>query len=294
MKTSTIIIAAAIALTAASCSNEAPDAALSVTVQGSCKAGEPVRFAISGDADNIVFYSGEPGHIFGLRDRHSADNDLLVDFVAYTDQSTGVHPNFQVLASSDFNGVYEPADVAAATWTNVTGLFTLPDKTGANTPSGTANLKHIVTSDDAKLYIAFRYFDIDNTPEKNRWVVRSINIKKVSPEGAETTLADIKTAGWKNVIMSGDKQWTLPGSQLLAAGNTATSDKDFWAISTGFNVRSSEPSTGVVVRSIATDDSEFSYTYEKPGVYDAIFAGYSVWYNSESSSTAAVRITVSE
>ncbi|MDE6367013.1 MAG: DUF5017 domain-containing protein, partial [Muribaculaceae bacterium] len=70
MKTSTIIIAAAIALTAASCSNEAPDAALNVTVQGSCKAGEPVRFTISGDADNIVFYSGEPGHIFAVSYRH--------------------------------------------------------------------------------------------------------------------------------------------------------------------------------------------------------------------------------
>ncbi len=294
MKNFRFIYAAVAALALTACENEAPEASMTVTVEGACKAGEPVTFKIDGDAENIVFYSGEPGHVFGLRDRVSADNDLNVSFVSYTDQSTGVHPNFQVLVSSDFNGVYEPADVSAATWTDVTSQFTLPSQTGQNTPSGNVNLKRYVKSDGDLLYIAFRYFDLNGVGERNRWVVRSINIEKVSPEGAENTLADIKTAGWKNVIMSGDKQWTLPGSQLLAAGNAATSDKDFWAISTGFNVRSSEPSTGTVIKSLANDISEFTYTYEKPGVYEAVFAGYSVWYNSEKTSTTSVRVTVSE
>lgn len=284
------------ALALASCSQEAPDSKLSVSLANpACKAGEPVTFKISGDADNIVFYSGEVGHEYGLRDRQYADNDLMVDFVSFTDQSTGIHPNFQILLSSDFNGIYDAENVAAATWTDVTGEFALPAKTSTNTPSGEVNLKRFVGEDnDALVYLAFRYFDLDGAAQKNRWVVRSINIRKVSPEGQETLLADIKTAGWQNVALSGTMKWTLPGSQLLAAGNTSTNDKDAWVVSKGFNLRSAEPSTGIVLKNIATDLSQYQYVYEKPGTYEAVFAATSVWYNSSSSSTTTVKVTVTE
>lgn len=295
MKLHNVILASILAVGAVSCSEEAPDSKLTVTAVGAFKAGEPVTFKISGDADNIVFYSGEVGHEYGLRDRLYADNDLMVDFVSYTDQSTGVHPNFQVLVSNDFNGVYDAENVAAATWTDVTGEFALPSKTGANTPSGEVNLKRYAgEADDALVYFAFRYYDMDGVAQKNRWVVRSMNIRKVSPEGQETLLADIKTAGWQNVALSGSMAWTLPGTQLLAAGNTATSDKDAWVISKGFDVRAAEPSTGIVLKNIATDLSSYQYVYEKPGTYNAVFAATSVWYNSSTSSTTSVKVTITD
>lgn len=278
------------------CTNEAPDAALNVHIDGTqCKAGVPVNFKIDGKADNIVFYSGEPGHEYSLRDRLFADNDLMVDFVSFTDQSTDVHKNFQILVSSDFNGIYDAENVAAATWTDVTDKFTLPDVRSKNTPSGEVNLKEYAgTENDDLIYIAFRYYDKDGVAVKNRWVVRSINIVKVSPEGGRFLLADIKTAGWKNVAMSGTAKWTLPGSQLLAAGNTSTSDKDMWAVSAGFNIHTSEPSTGVILKNIATDLDTYQYTYTEPGTYEAVFASSSVWYNSESTSIAKVTVTVTE
>lgn len=295
MKLHNVILASILAVGAVSCSEEAPDSKLTVTAVGAFKAGEPVTFKISGDADNIVFYSGEVGHEYGLRDRLYADNDLMVDFVSYTDQSTGIHPNFQVLVSNDFNGVYDAENVAAATWTDVTGEFALPSKTGANTPSGEVNLKRYAgEADDALVYFAFRYYDMDGVAQKNRWVVRSMNIRKVSPEGQETLLADIKTAGWQNVALSGSMAWTLPGTQLLAAGNTATSDKDAWVISKGFDVRAAEPSTGIVLKNIATDLSSYQYVYEKPGTYNAVFAATSVWYNSSTSSTTSVKVTITD
>ncbi len=290
------IYAALAVIAATACTNEAPDSTLSVSLANTaCKAGEPVCFRLDGTADNIVFYSGEPGHEYSLRNRVHADNDLMVDFVAYTDQSTDVHPNLQVLVSADFNGVYDAENVSAATWTDVTGLFTLPTETKQNTPSGRVNLKEFSgTDDDALVYIAFRYHDLDGEAVRNRWVVRSINIEKVSPEGFATTLADIKTAGWQNVAISGTGKWTLPGSQLLAAGNTSTDDKDFWAISGGFAIRKSEPSTGITLKNIATTLSEYNYTYAEPGVYEAVFTSSSVWYNSENSSLTSLTVNISE
>lgn len=296
MTVSKAIYAAAAALAVTACTNEAPDAGLSISLGNEvCKAGEPVTFRIDGEADNIIFYSGEPGHEYSLRNRQFADNDMTMEFVSYTDQSAGVVNNMQVLVSADFSGVYTPEEVSSATWTDVTGLFTLPDKTGQNTPSGTASLKSYAGSENNDLiYVAFRYKDIDGEGVRNRWVVRSMSLVKVSPEGGRSEIADIKTAGWQNVVVSGTAKWTLPGSQLLASGNASTGDKEFWAVSAGFNIHTSEPSSGVVLKNIATDVEEFSYTYEVPGVYEAVFASSSVWYNSENSSTATVKLTVIE
>lgn len=284
------------ALCLSACSQEAPDARLTVTTDKSeIKAGEPVSFRISGKADNIVFYSGETGHEYDLRDREYADNDLMVDFVSYTDYLTYVHPNLRILISSDFNGIYDAENLALATWTDVTDEFQLPAATGKNTPSGTVNLKKFVSDDnDALFYIAFRYFDLDGVGLRNRWVIRSININKVSPEGQSTLLADIKTAGWQNVVVSGAVKWTLSGTQLLATGNATSNDKDVWAVSRGYNLRSSEPSTGVVLKNISTVVSEYQHTYNTPGTYEAVFASSSVWYNSDSHSTTRVKVTVTE
>lgn len=296
MKLNRIILAVAATLSLAACEQEANDATLTVTLgQPTYKAGEPVTFNISGDADNIVFFSGEPGHEYDLRNREYADNDLMVDFVSYTDYVNYVHPNFRILISSDFNGIYDAENLKQATWIDVTDRFQLPTVTSTNTPSGTVNLKEFVSdANDALFYIALRYFDIDNTPVRNRWVVRSMNIKKVSPEGAETLFADIKTAGWQNVILSGKSKWTLPGTQLLATGNVSTSDKDFWAVSKGYNLRSAEPSTGTVLKNISTTMSAYEYTYDTPGTYEAVFASSSVWYNSSNSSTTSVKVTITE
>lgn len=296
MKLHKYIFASLIALGISSCSQDAPDAYLTVTPDRTeVKAGETVNFHISGIADNIVFYSGENGHEYDLRDREYADNDLIVDFVSYTDYLTYVHPNLQILISSDFNGIYDAENLSLATWTDVTDQFSLPAETGKNTPSGEINLKGFVSDDnDALFYIAFRYFDLDEVALRNRWVIRSMNIRKVSPEGRSTLLADIKTAGWQNVAVSGSTKWTLPGSQLLVTGNVNTNDKDVWAVSKGYKLRLAEPSTGVVLKNISTVVNDYQHTYTTPGTYEAVFASSSVWYNSSSHSTTRVKVTVTE
>ena len=155
------ILASALAL--AACTDNAPEATLGVALDhSSYKAGEPVTFHLSGDPDNIVFYSGEPGHEYDLRDREYADNALRLDFVSYTDYSTTVIPNMQVFISSDFNGVYDADNLAAANWTDVTADFILPSVTSSNTPSGSVDLtKYVAAGKDVMVYIAFRYHDID-------------------------------------------------------------------------------------------------------------------------------------
>ena len=127
---------------------------------------------------------------------------------------------------------------------------------------------------------------------RNRWVLRSLNLEKVTPEGGVSAIADIKTVGFQNVVVSGELSWTLPGSQMLIAGNANTSDKDVWAVSAGFKLREAQASSGIVLKNLSTELSEYSYTYKEPGVYDAVFASSSVWYNSSEYGVTKVRVVV--
>lgn len=296
MKLSNIICIALALMSVTACTEEAPDAAISVTPdKGSYKVGEPVTFHINGSADNIVFYSGEPGHEYELRDRLYADNDLMMDIVSYTDYVSYVHPNMQCLVSTDFNGIYDAGNLQKASWTDITSEVGLATKTSTNMPSNRISLKDYASQDnDAMLYVAFRYFDKDNAPVRNRWVVRSINMDKISPEGTVTAVGDMKTMGWQKILVSGNSVWTVSTSQMIATGNVATSDKDEWVVSKGFKLREAEPSTGVALKNISTTLSEYQHTYTSPGVYNVVFAASSVWNNSSSHSLAAVKIVVTE
>lgn len=296
METKKIIYTGLALLSITSCSEEAPDAGLSISLDKTeYKVGEPVTFHIKGSADNIVFYSGEQGHEYDMRDRIYADNDLFVDIVTYTDYLSYVHPNLQCLVSTDFDGIYDAEHLHQATWSDISQEIGFATATGTNTPSNKISLKEYASAgNDATIYIAFRYFDKDNTAVRNRWVVRSINAEKVSPEGTSTTVGDMKTMGWQKISVSGASVWTITTSQLLAAGNVSTNDKDEWVVSKGIKIREAEPSTGTVLKNISTTLREYQYTYTEPGIYNVVFDSSSVWNNSSSYSQTAVQVVVTE
>ncbi|WP_303011642.1 DUF5017 domain-containing protein [uncultured Bacteroides sp.] len=280
----------------ASCmDDDAPSAALNVSLDKvEYRVGETVTFKFDGNPDNIVFYSGENGHNYAMKDRLYADNDLMVDFVLYTDQVTAVHPNFQVKVSNDFNGIYDVENVNAATWVDISDQYTFPTTVKLNTSSGIQNLKSYAGErDDAKLYIAFRYFDLGE-PQTNRWVVRSINVDKISPEGVKTGLAVMSTAGWREVSISGAPTvWSISTAQLLSAGKKGQENDD-WVITKGFDVKTSVPDTGVALKNISTKMNEYQYVYTKPGTYKAVFATSSEWYSGTKRSLTEVIVEVKE
>lgn len=291
-----ILFCSLLVIGVASCvEDDVPSALLGVSLdKEEYKVGDTVTFKFNGNPDNIVFYSGENGHNYSMKDKLYADNDLMVDFVLYTDQFTTVHPNFQVMVSNDFNGVYDTENVNAATWVDISDHYIFPTTVKLNTPSGVMNLKSYAGDrDDAKLYIAFRYFDLGE-PQTNRWVVRSINVNKVSPEGVKTGLAVMSTAGWQEVSISGAPTiWNISTAQLLAAGKKGQENDD-WVISKGFEVKSSVPDTGVALKNISTTMSEYQYVYTKPGTYKAVFDTSSEWYSDTKRSLTEVTVEVKE
>ncbi|WP_181390688.1 DUF5017 domain-containing protein [Sphingobacterium athyrii] len=262
------------------------------TDAASYKVGDTVVFRFEGAPDNIVFYSGENGHNYELKDRLYADNDLQVDFKTLVQWGV-IYDNLKLLVSNDFTGIYTKEEIDKATWTDISEKATF--STGQdNTPSGIVSLKSYLSPvDTASLYLAFRYTDAQKA-QQNRWVVRSFNAVKVSPEGVQTNVATISNAGWNAVSFLNDsKVWTISATQLLMHGGVASdTDNDDWVITKGFKVRESIADKGVALKNISSNLREYKYVYKTPGVYKAVFETSSVWYSGRKEGYAEVTINI--
>ena len=94
-----------------------------------CRVGEPIRFALGGEAESVDFFSGEMFHQweYAKKDRLSY-SDILFSFRSQLQGGVQLHP-VTVKVSTDFDGTYDETHILAATWTDVTARFTLPSKT---------------------------------------------------------------------------------------------------------------------------------------------------------------------
>ncbi len=149
----------------ASCSKEltvekAPD--LDVVPQSTTyKAGEEVVFKFTGDASLISLYTGEESSEYAYKDGKVIDvaGGVELSFTTATVLPiTGKQANqLAVMASTDFNGQYDMANIRKATWTDITSRFVINSTTAAFVTSGVKDLSDLVTDPTKPLYIAFKY-----------------------------------------------------------------------------------------------------------------------------------------
>ena len=274
--------------------DDAPSAKLDVSLdKAEYKAGDTVTFKFGGNPDNIMFYSGEDGHNYTLKDRLYADNDLMVDFKSFASWGEP-YDNLQFMVSNNFNGVYDKENVSAATWIDLSDQLTFSG--GADqVPSGVINLKSYAGEDnDVLLYVAFRYTDTQKA-RQNRWVIRSINVDKISPEGIKNNMGVMSTMAWKAVdFLNPNAVWTITTAQLLMAGGNNQPDNEDWVISKGFKIKESVPDTGIALKNISTTMNEYQYVYKKAGTYKAVFETSSVWYGDEKRSLSEITVEIKE
>lgn len=254
-----------------------------------CKAGEPITFSLTGNnANNVVFYSGESGHNFDFRERFYADNDMAVNFSTWVRYGE-IYQNLQFLVSNDFNGIYDEGSVEAANWIDLSDKFTFSSGVD-RTPSGEVSLKEYAGDDpNAQLYVAFRYRD-NEKPRQNNWIIRTITLDLISPEGVRSSSAAMSTMGWKVVDFKNPAvTWNISSStQILIDGGTNQPENDDWVISKAFNLRKGTPDKGVSLNSVTSRD--YIYTYNTPGTYKAVFD----WYDGSNYSQVKLNIVVKE
>jgi hypothetical protein len=280
----------------ASCAKEkvgAPNFEVS-TASLTYKAGDSVKFQISGNPDNLMFYSGEQGHKYELRKRDSAENDLQIEFRSYVSFGL-IRQNLQLLVSNDFTGKADTPSVKAATWTDITSkavLSTGPD----SVPSGLISMKPYVNAQkpSSPIYIAFRYTDYKKPQGQNRWVIRTFGANNVAPDGTVTPMAVMATGGWQQVNFKNTALvWSIGTAQLLMNSSAATADdNEDWVISKGFDPTYIKQDVGTALKNISTTLPEFGYVFTKPGTYKVVFEGSAVRYNGEQRTTREVTLTI--
>ena len=301
MKYNTIILLASVLLLASCQKDYAPSAELKVTTDKTeYRVGEPVTFRFSGDPDNIVFYSGEYGHNYADKDNYSRVGTLLFDFTSWVRWGAPeIMQNIEVLVSTDFDGVYELENVEGADWLELDGAVLSSGED--RTPSGIQNINDILAdngitvSPDDDIYIAFHYFDYQDEVRtgQDQWILRSVNLDLVAPDGEKTNIATMANIGWTRIPDDGSVV-NVSSSQVLFndEDETIPSRSNSWIISPAFSIGGIPADTGVAIKGIDTDMSEYTYTYNEPGTYTAVFATSSIWYTGGSSSTAEVTVTV--
>ena len=244
------------------------------TAKTTYKVGETVRFTFSGNAENVVFWSGEAGRKYEFRKRTFVEgNTVSLNFKTFA--QFGLMPIDQsvikLYVSTDFNGKYDNDNVKAATWNDITNKATLSSGVD-QTPSGNIDLTSFASQNKA-MAIALVYKTTVQKPEaqQNRWVIRSFDLKRTNQQGEESVLATMATAGWVAFNFSGPAtNWSITSAQLLTVRNNTDLDDD-WVVTKQFTPNSTLPDAGEPIKNISQNLKTFDKIYTKAGTYKVTF-----------------------
>jgi len=259
------------------------------------KVGEAVNFIINGKPENLVFWSGEVGRSYEHRQRTAvAGNAVSLNFNTFA--QFGLMPIdksvIKLYVSTDFNGVYNAANVKAATWEEITSQATL--SSGADqTPSGNIDLTSFA-SRNKNMAIAIVYQTTVVKPEvqQNRWVFRTFELRRTNQQGEVTSLATMATAGWVAFNFSGPAtNWSITSAQLLTVRNNTELDDD-WVVTKQFNPNSTLPDTGEPIKNISQNLNAFSKVYTKAGTYKVTFVATNANVKKAQQTTQELEITI--
>jgi hypothetical protein len=257
---------------------EVPEPDLGISVEKTTYAvGEPVVFKFDGTSDLLTFYSGEAGKEFKNRERVKVDGNVRMNFTSFRQPAfSGPDTTLRIFASTNFKGIYNPDQINAAKWTEITSRATLSTGTD-NTPSGFIDLSDL-TPQDSALYLAFRYSAAMNTTAAQpNWTIKSLNIENVisaGPPEQKITVRTIANLSWASVsFMNLDNNWTSSTTQLQFIGGAVNTERNLdWIVSQPIDLKRVARDVGV---SIKTDPklklNTYSIAYTKAGTYTATF-----------------------
>lgn len=285
MKRSFIILAG-LALAVASCTRELEtttpdfqvkiDPARLVADTFTYKVGDTTQFLFSGNADNIAFYSGEPGKSYANRKAALRLGTVTLSFSSKAEFGTQTN-TLQVLATNKLTGL-DSATVVNASWTNITAKAALATSaTVVN--SGTIDLTDQVSGEKDSLFIAFKYSGVTGSTQRT-WTITNYVVNNVLPDQtvAVSNLAtDVSYwTRYGNVWNPAAARWAATSTDLKITGGTGTSPTNTsWIISRPIFVGQVSPDVSVGIKSITEPPKTgYAYKYTAPGVYKATFLAF--------------------
>ena len=277
-------------------------------------AGEPVKFNITGEIDNLVFYSGENGHRYEYRNRFEVPLEKVVNATLHMDFQAryGAANALEIYLSKDFtglsgtDGMADRATIQAMVDGGMQGWEKLEYKEGPSTQwtSQDFELKDYLNN----LSIAFHWCPpkLDQT-QRTYWINGQIDLEL---DGVDPVSMGILDMGLTTVMMNeeldpyhknnsdGSIRFDNPNAaQICMQGigaNKLTYCLDGWIISTPAPLNKVSCDKGIVVKNLQNYLHEYEYTWTKPGTYKVTFLGRNENYVHESEQVIEYTINILE
>ncbi|EHQ29330.1 DUF5017 domain-containing protein [Mucilaginibacter paludis] len=286
---------------------------------------DTVLFKFTGNPDMITFFSGEVGKRYEYAGRTSAAGMPQLQFS--TVRANGAQAgSLSLLVSTDFKGVVANtvygslirdtaatnANIAAATWTDITSRATL--STGATTAVSSGLIDLSDFSKGKPVYIAFKYTATAGTIQ-NKWTISALSVNNVLADGTTYTIASLNgptTAitnygsntygpGWavsydlaKNAnkyawVYTDKTSLVITGATTAAA---ATAGAEVWAVMGPVDLTRVTPDVGLSIKAISARLSSYQYNYAAAGTYNAVFVASNTTPDASNSIVKKNTITV--
>lgn len=257
------------------------------------KVGQTVTFNITGNPDNVTFYSGQTGQNYDLINRTTAVGKPVLSFTSYAQFLTADN-SFRLLISKDFSGSIDSASIVKATWDDITTKATLSTGTN-NTPSGSIDLSAYANS-TTPITIAFKYKDIPKTLTTLKQATWVINNFALGNQLADTTFKLIQMAdnAWgKYSFANSTAVWATTATALTMAGGASTSAaNEDWLFSKRVMLSFAKSDVGVAIKDVSSSLSSYEFAYTKAGTYKAVFVASATRYNGSRQTIKTLNITV--
>lgn len=300
---------------------DVPEVDLSIS-KYNYKVGDTVKFALSGNADIIYFYSGEPGNDYAhaTADRYE-DFQPMMTFNTFarsqgntstTGTSMGGNcqkKQFHVYCTTelDLTTVFSLTDTITAIqnceWEELTQYFNIRETecNGLQTSLNVGTLNITDRIDDNKpLRVAFKYVNKPYTIENgggNIWRFENFSIKGATTAG-DKVIIDQNAGNWNFIRINGDfKDSRIDALQVTMRGNSTNEvEQELWCISNPIHLTKKVNlgfDKAIPVKSLADKTPTlFSHVYDTPGTYSATFVSANSNISGRKESVKTIEITI--
>ena len=211
---------------------ESPDNFDVTTSKAIYKVGDTIKFLLSGNPDQVIFYSGEVGMKHENTERTLGTGTAKLVF--QTSLQKGVLTNgdsLRLLVSSNLKG-YDSVSIVKATWTDITSRNT-KWPAAISTAFTTSDSINLTDFNNDSINIAFRYKGKKSaTVTQQKWLIQGFSLVNILPDGTKTGLfAPPQIAGGTAASAFANTGWveaslknnTLPGFNAWNVGTANTS-----------------------------------------------------------------------
>ena len=287
---------------------------VSLAEENTFRAGEPVTFNIDGNADNIIFYSGETGHQYVYKDRFIVPveevNSAVLNLQMWSQygnagaMSIYISNSFEGLNGED--GEADRATIRSMIEGGMSGWTQIPYTDDKGAAEYVAQDPVDLASFMDNFSLAFHWNPAAYTATQRTY--RAKGDIAIDITGSVPSSIDLSTLDWTVVMMNEqlDPYHMNAGNgsvrldQLSSNGivfqgigaNQLDYSLDAWVISTPRALNRVANDQPVVVKNMQNYLGSYTYTYNEPGTYTATFVSVNSNVDGESEITQQIEITI--